>query len=127
MICPCCGYRDEAPFNPSKRILFLKRERSKHTKKKIRRVVNLIQTNIESDNTLIKEYHFWQTISKVPDIIVDWAIERYLENKSSAFAGKGFKYLAQIVLNHHKNRGTISKNELLRHGKPPAVITIEED
>ena len=127
MKCPCCGYSDEIPFNPSKKILELKRNRSRYTKRLIRRAVNLIQTNIASDNTLIKEYYFWQTISKVPDDIVDWAINRYLENKKSIFAGKGFKYLAQVVLNHSKNRGTISKNELLQHGKPPSVIKIEED
>jgi len=127
MKCPCCGYSDDAPFNPSKKILELKRQRSRYTKKLIRKVINLIKTSIESDNTLIKEYYFWQTISKVPDEIVDWSIQRYLENKKSVYSGKGFKYLSQIVLNHSKNRGTIGKNELLRHGKPPSVIKIKED
>jgi hypothetical protein len=127
MKCPCCGYVNGTSFNPSKRILELKRPRSKHTKKLIRRAVNLIQTNIASDNELIKEYYFWQTISKVPDKVVDWSINRYLESKQPLFDGKGFKYLAQIILNHNKNRTTISKNELLRRGKPPSVVTIEED
>ena len=127
MKCPCCGYTDDVPFNPSKKILELKRQRSKYTKKLIRRAVNLIQTNIESDNELIKEYYFWQTISNIPDRVVDWSISRYLESKKPLFDGKGFKYLAQIVINHNKNRTRISKNELLRHGKPPAVVTIEED
>ena len=127
MKCPCCGYINGTSFNPSKKILELKRPRSKHTKKLIRRAVNLIQTNIASDNELIKEYYFWQTISKVPDKVVDWSINRYLESKQPLFDGKGFKYLAQIILNHNKNRTTISKNELLRRGKPPSVVTIEED
>tara|TARA_R110002020_G_scaffold130237_2_gene291433 strand:- start:23 stop:406 length:384 start_codon:yes stop_codon:yes gene_type:complete len=127
MKCPCCGYVNGTSFNPSKRILELKRLRSKHTKKLIRRTVNLIQTNIASDNELIKEYYFWQTISKIPDKVVDWSINRYLESKQPLFDGKGFKYLAQIILNHNKNRTTISKNELLRRGKPPSVVTIEED
>ncbi len=127
MKCPCCGYINGTSFNPSKRILELKRPRSKHTKKLIRHAVNLIQTNIASDNELIKEYYFWQTISKVPDKVVDWSINRYLESKQSLFDGKGFKYLAQIILNHNKNRTTISKNELLRRGKPPSVVTMKED
>jgi hypothetical protein len=127
MKCPCCGYVNGTSFNPSKRILELKRPRSKHTKKLIRRAVNLIQTNIASDNELIKEYYFWQTISKVPDKVVDWSINRYLESKQPLFDGKGFKYLAQIILNHNKNRTTISKNELSRRGKPPSVVTIKED
>jgi len=127
MKCPCCGYTNGISFNPSKKILELKRPRSKHTKKLIRRAVNLIQTNIASDNELIKEYYFWQTISKVPDKVVDWSINRYLESKQPLFDGKGFKYLAQIILNHNKNRTTISKNELSRRGKPPSVVTIKED
>ena len=127
MKCPCCGYVNGTSFNPSKRILELKRPRSKHTKKLIRRAVNLIQTNIASDNELIKEYYFWQTISKVPDKVVDWSINRYLESKQPLFDGKGFKYLAQIILNHNKNRTTISKNELLRRGKPPSVVKLAEN
>ena len=127
MKCPCCGYINEVSFNPSKKILELKRNRGKHTKKLIRKAVNLIQTNITSDNELIKEYYFWQTISKIPDKVVDWSINRYLESKQSLFDGKGFKYLAQIILNHNKNRTTISKNELLRRGKPPSVVKIKED
>ena len=127
MKCPCCGYANGISFNPSKKILELKRLRSKHTKKLIRRAVNLIQTNITSDNELIKEYYFWQTISKIPDKVVDWSINRYLESKQPLFDGKGFKYLAQIIINHNKNRTTISKHELLRRGKPPSVVVIEED
>ena len=127
MKCPCCGYINGTSFNPSKRILELKRARSKYTKKQIRRVVNLIQTNISSENELIKEYYFWQTISKIPDKVVDWSINRYLESKQALFDGKGFKYLAQIILNHNKNRTTISKNELLRRGKPPSVVKLEEN
>ena len=126
MICPCCGYADEPRYNPSKKIRELRGKRSKHTKGLIRRVVNLIQTNILSDNELIREYYFWQSISKVPDDVVNWSIERYLESKKPLFDGKGFKYLTKIILNHLKDRGTISKNERLRHGKPPAVVKTKE-
>ena len=126
-ICPCCGYSDEPSYNPSKRIQKLRSRRSRHTKNLLRRVVNFIQTNIPSDNNLIKEYYFYQGISKIEDEIVDWAILRYLENKTPVFNGKGFKYLAAVVVNHHKNRDTVSKNERLLRGKPPSVVTITED
>ena len=127
MICPCCGYNTEKSYNPSKKILELKRNRSRHTKKLIRRAVNFIQTNIPSENELINEYYFWQGISKIPDETVDWGIERYLENKSAVFAGKGFRYLSQIITNHYNNRDKISKNERLQHGKPPSVVKLEEN
>ena len=109
MICPCCGYTSDTKYNPSKKIRELRGRRSKHTKGLIRRVVNLIQTNILSDNELIREYYFWQSISKVPDDVVNWSIERYLESKKPLFDGKGFKYLTKIILNHQKDRGTLSK------------------
>ena len=62
----------------------------------------------------------------MPDDVVNWSIERYLESKKPLFDGKGFKYLTKIILNHQKDRGTISKNERLRHGKPPAVVKTKE-
>ena len=127
MQCPCCGYSDEPSYNPSKGIQKLRSRRSRHTKNLLRRVVNFIQTNIPSDNNLIKEYYFYQGISKIEDGIVDWAILRYLENKTPVFSGKGFKYLAAVINNHHKNRNTVSNNERLLRGKPPSVVTIEDD
>jgi len=127
MKCPCCGYTNETQYNPSKKIRELRSKRSRHTKKLLRRVVNFIQTNVPSDNSLIKEYYFYQGISKIKDEIVDWAITRYLENKKPVFSGKGFKYLAAVINNHHNNRDTVSKNERLMIGKPPSIVKIEEN
>ena len=58
MQCPCCGYNDEGKYNPSKKIQKLRSKRSRHTKHLLRRVVNFIQTNVPSDNNLLKEYYF---------------------------------------------------------------------
>ena len=127
MKCPCCGYTNETQYNPSKKIRELRSKRSRHTKKLLRRVVNFIQTNVPSDNSLIKEYYFYQGIAKIKDEIVDWAITRYLENKKPVFSGKGFKYLAAVINNHHNNRDTVSKNERLMIGKPPSIVKIEEN
>ena len=127
MKCPCCGYTDETQYNPSTKIRELRSKRSRHTKKLLRRVVNFIQTNVPSDNSLIKEYYFYQGIAKIKDEIVDWAITRYLENKKPVFSGKGFKYLAAVINNHHNNRDTVSKNERLMIGKPPSIVKIEEN
>jgi len=125
--CPCCGYTDETQYNPSKKIREFRSKRSKPTKILLRQVVNFIQTNIPSDNTLIKEYYFYQGISHIDDETLDWAILRYLENKKTAYAGKGFRYLAAVILNHHNNRDTVSKNERLMIGKPPSIVKIKEE
>jgi len=127
MKCPACGYNEEVKYNPSKKIQELRSKRSKFTKKLLRRVINFIQTNIPSDNNVRSEYYFYQSISKIDDKTVDWAILRYLENKKPIFDGKGFKYLAAVINNHHKNRDTVSKNERLMRGKPPSVVIMEED
>lgn len=125
--CPACGYSNEQQYNPSKKIQELRSERSKNTKKLLRQVINFIQTNVPSDNNVMSEYYFYQSISKINDWTVDWAILRYLANKKPVFSGKGFKYLAAVVNNHHKNRETVSVNERLMMGKPPSRVIIEEN
>ena len=125
--CPACGYSNEGAYNPSRKIQELRGQRSKHTKKLMRRAVNFIQTNVPSDNNIMGEYYFYQSISKINDKTVDWAILRYLANKKPVFSGKGFKYLAAVINNHHKNRNTVSANERLMIGKPPSVVIMEED
>jgi len=65
--------------------------------------------------------------NSVAGFLGDYEPLRYLENKTPVFSGKGFKYLAAVIINHHKNRDTVSNNEQLLRGKPPAVVTIRED
>ena len=77
--CPCCGYIKQTAktFNPSRQIAELKRERSKSTRKIMREVVSNITTNIPSENELIKEYYFYQSVSKISDAVVKYGIEAY--------------------------------------------------
>ena len=127
MKCPCCGYTDEVQYNPSKKIRELRSKRSRTTKKLLRKVSNFIQTNIPSDNSVIKEYQFLQGISHINDDTIDWAVNRYLENKAPVFAGKGFRYLSAIILNHHKNKDRVSEHERLMIGKPPSIVKLKEE
>ena len=126
MICPCCGYNDEHSYNPSKKITELRAVRSRHTRKTLNKVVNRIMSNIPSDNDILAEYRFYQTISKVKDEIVEHILYGYL-NRQLYLQGKGFNYLAAMIMNHNKNRDVISKNELLMRGKTPSVVKIKED
>ena len=126
--CPCCGYSKPTSkaFNPSRKIAELKRRRSKSVRKAIRDVVNKITTHIPSDNQLIKEYYFYQSISKVDGRIVKWGIERYVE-ASGYLKGKGFKYLTQIILNHNSNRESMKKYERKMIGKPPSIVKLKKE
>ena len=126
--CPCCGYIKQTAktFNPSRKIAELKRRRSKSVRKAIRDVVNKITTHIPSDNQLIKEYYFYQSISKVDGRIVKWGIERYVE-ASGYLKGKGFKYLTQIILNHNSNRESMKKYERKMIGNPPSIVKLKKE
>ena len=126
--CPCCGYIKQTAktFNPSRKIAELKRRRSKSVRKASRDVVNKITTHIPSDNQLIKEYYFYQSISKVDGRIVKWGIERYVE-ASGYLKGKGFKYLTQIILNHNSNRESMKKYERKMIGKPPSIVKLKKE
>ena len=102
MKCPSCGYDSEKKFNPSRKIQELRLRRSKYTRSLLKKTVNKITVNIPSDNSLMQEYYFYQSISEISDDVVDWTINWYLQ-KEPYFTGKGFKYLKQMIFNHEKN------------------------
>lgn len=126
MICPCCGYTDEGSYNPSKKITVLRTARSRHTRKILNKVVNRIMASIPSDNDVLAEYRFYQTISKISDGVVEHILYGYLKRRIYLH-GKGFNYLAAMIINHNKNRDVISKNELLMRGKTPSIVKLKED
>ena len=126
--CPCCGYTKptSGSFNPSRLIAELKRKRSKFTKKIMKEVVSKITTNIPSENNVVKEYYFYQGVSKVSDEVVKHGIQQYL-NSNHYYKGKGFKYLTKIILNHNSNKDNLKKFERRMIGKPPSVVKLKED
>ena len=126
--CPCCGYSKPTSkdFNPSRKILELRKQRSKSLKKLIKQVSFKIKTNIPSENELIKEYYFYQSISNVSDEEVKYGITNYM-NSNSYYKGKGFKYLTTIILNHNSNKSKMKEFERRMIGKPPSVIKLKED
>ena len=125
-VCPVCGYSKESKFNPSTRIMELKRRRSKYTKRLLTKAVNMIMSTIPSENDITREYMFYQSISKIEDETVEYILNRYLSDKPYLKA-KGFKYLTAMILNYNTNKETVSNNELLMRGKPPSIINIKED
>ena len=126
MICPCCGYTDNKKYNPSKKIAELRRQRSKVTKRLMRKVINVIQTNIPSENELLKEYYFYQGASFIKDEQIDYGIAQFI-NSRQYLKGKGFKYLLAIIKTHNTNKEIISKNELLMRGKTPSIVQMKDN
>ena len=119
--CPACGYNFGKDFNPSSKIQELRLKRGKHTRSLLKKLVNKITVNIPSDNTLMQEYYFYQSISNVHDDVVEWTVNWYLQQKFY-YTGRGFKYLKQMIFNHEKNKDTLIKNERLMYCKPPKAV-----
>ena len=119
--CPACGYNFGKDFNPSSKIQELRLKRGKHTRSLLKKLVNKITVNIPSDNTLMQEYYFYQSISNVHDDVIEWTVNWYLQQKFY-YTGRGFKYLKQMIFNHEKNKDTLIKNERLMYGKPPKAV-----
>ena len=57
--CPICGYDDSKKYNPSKKIMELKRRRQRYTKKLLTQVSNNIMSSIPSENNISKERTFY--------------------------------------------------------------------
>ena len=123
--CPACGY-ENIKYNPSRKIRELRGKRSKSTKNILRKAINNIQVNIPSDNNIQSEYYFYQSVTKIKDIALEWIVSQFIQNKYY-LKGRGFKYLTAMCLNHDKNRRTISQNELLRRGKTPSIVKIRSE
>jgi len=126
MKCPSCGYDPENKYNPSIKIRELRNQRSRHTKKLLYKTTNHIMATIPSDNKILHEYYFYQSISKIDDETIEYIISGYLK-KQTYLLGKGFKYLSAMITNHKRNRDVISKNETLMRGKPPSRVKIKEN
>ena len=126
MKCPSCGYNFDKEFNPSRKIQELRLKRSKYTRSLLKKTANKITVNIPSDNSLMQEYYFYQSISNISDEVIDWTINWYLQ-KEYYYTGKGFKYLKQMVFNHEKNKDTLKKHEKLMYGKPPKTVDFNRE
>jgi hypothetical protein len=122
--CPCCGYIYNQTYNPTREIEQLISKRSTSLKNELRKVFMLINKNVPSDRDRDLQYKFLQAISKVDSKTIKWAINRYVMSNYH-LTGKGLSYLRNIILNHHKNAKTISKNERKSRGTPPPIVKLK--
>ena len=123
--CPCCGYVYNKTYNPTREIERLISERSKSLKNNLRKVFILINKHVPADRDRELQYRFLQAISKVDAKVIKWAINRFIMD-NHCLGGKGLAYLRNMILNHHKNAETISKNERLSRGLSPPIVKLRK-
>ena len=123
--CPCCGYVYNKTYNPTREIERLISKRNKSVKGDLRKVFMLINKHVPADRDRELQYRFLQAISKVDEKVIKWAINRFIID-NHYLGGKGLAYLRNMILNHHKNAKTISKNERLSRGLSPPIVKLRK-
>jgi hypothetical protein len=124
--CPCCGYVFNRKYDPTQEIGKLIAKRSLGARSCLRKILLLINKNLPSDMTRDMQYKFLQGISIANDNVIKWAVDRYLE-EGHLTKGRGLAYLKSMILNHSKNRTTMSKNERMSRGITPPLVKIERE
>ena len=121
--CPACGYKIGKAYNNSLEIKKLLSNRNKKTVKYINKIATKIIHHIPTESK-DNYFKFLFGIKDVDDNIVEWAIERYYQNRYYT-TGRGFPYLRTIILNRNNNMDTLKKNERLLIGGTPPVVEIK--
>ena len=120
--CPACGYKIGKKYNNSLEIKKLLSNRNKRTVRYINKIATKIIHHIPTESK-DNYFKFLFGVKDVEDGVVEWAIERYYQNRYY-ITGRGFAYLRAIMLNRNNNMDTLKKNErLLIGGTPPVIET----
>ena len=115
-VCPKCGFNFKKEFNYSINIQLLYNERSTSTKKYIKMIIGRIRKL--HDITPKDLYFFLFKIKDAPDEVLKYYLNIYFQKNN--YIEKGLNYLAQMILNHDKNKDKLLEVERKIHGtKPP--------
>ena len=125
MKCPCCGYNQSMQYNPSSQVQKLLHERSKGTRKLIRKVGKLVKKNVPSDNNMLTYIKFLQGVSHIEDKIVRKGIENYIM-KERFDSMHGFAYLGGIIRRIDTNAARQLENEIKKYGKTPSIKEVKK-
>jgi hypothetical protein len=125
MKCPCCGYNQSLDYNPSPMIQKLLHERSKGTRKLIRKAGKLIKKNVPSDNNILTYFRFLQGISHIEDKLVKKGVESFIISQrfDSMY---GFAYLGGIIRRMDTNAVKQLENEIKKYGKTPSIREVKK-
>ena len=126
MKCEACGHDNGRKYNPIKRIISLLQVRGENTicHRRLKRVIKLIRSNINSDKDNQKTFYFLQAISKIPDETVKRVIHKYNMDEH-VYSGKGFAYLQQMIVSEYENETKVLNNEIKRFGRTPKKVKVE--
>ena len=126
MKCEACGHDNGRKYNPIKRIISLLQVRGENTicHRRLKRVIKLIRSNINSDKDNQKTFYFLQAISKIPDETVKRVIHKYNMDEH-VYSGKGFAYLQQMIVSEYENETKVLNNEIKRFGSTPKKVKVE--
>ena len=126
MKCEACGHDNGRKYNPIKRIISLLQQRGENTicHRRLKRVIKLIRSNINSDKDNQKTFYFLQAISKIPDETVKRVIHKYNMDEH-VYSGKGFAYLQQMIVSEYENETKVLNNEIKRFGRTPKKVKVE--
>ena len=119
--CPACGYDNSKKYNPSNSILSLLRQRGLICSDLLKKASKKIFYNVQTDNNLYKYFLFLQSISNIPDRVINRMILTYLFKKPY-LKGKGFAYLRVMITNTHSNSKKLLANEYKSIGKPTTIV-----
>lgn len=62
MKCVACGHDNTRKYNPTRRIISLLEERKELCQRRLKRVIKLIRSNVNSDRDNQKTFYFLQAI-----------------------------------------------------------------
>ena len=124
MKCVACGHDNTKKYNPTRRIISLLEERKELCQKRLKRVIKLIRSNVNSDRDNQKTFYFLQAISKIPDETIERVVYRYNMDEH-AYQGKGFAYLQKMITSGYENESKILKNEIRKFGRTPKKVKVE--
>ena len=116
--CPMCGFSTYQTASPLSQLKSLHGQRSERAQNALKAVSDLIADNIPSDAKLGLKLKFMYKISKVGDEELVRGCEQYI-NSTHWQQGKGWNYLAAIVVNIGQNSKKIAENERKRIGSGP--------
>jgi len=118
MKCPACGYNTNTEYNYNAEIKNIMKTFSKSTQKIIAKTYREIMTNIQTELSKQKLFNFLLKIKGKENRAVRIACEGYLE-KNYHMQGKGFNYLAAIIVGSDKNKKRLAQNEKKAYGSAP--------
>ena len=116
--CPVCGYSPDSKIDYRTAIFNLLGKKQSHISKLLKKTINFVIKYIPSERDNKKVYEFLQSINKVDDKNIKFALEQYL-NAKYYMEQKGLSYLKAIIINIGKDSKIKREMERKKYGSIP--------